>query len=272
MARCFPSAAVSDCKGAHAQSIDEGRRMRGAAAILTAAWLLPTAAFAQDWQAYRYPDAGFAIQLPVPPMVEKGTFTTPAGVSLPMTSYVARQDGIIYTLKVVDFSSVNPDGTKTIADTEKSFGTSGKVTVAIDARVNREFGRELSVTGADGSRSAVAIFFANRRLYILDGQSLPPNAIARSGNAIRFQESLQFIGDNGGFGGFGGFGAFGRPGDRGRFGGGFRGGFNPQALDACRNRSVGDIVQIDTPRGVVTATCTLIARPNVPLNPPGPPN
>jgi len=28
----------------------------------------------------------------------------------------------------------------------------GKVSVAIDARINREFGRELSVAGGDGSR------------------------------------------------------------------------------------------------------------------------
>jgi hypothetical protein len=121
-------------------------------------------------------------------------------------------------MKVVDFSSLKPDGASTIADTEKSFGTAGKVTVAIDARINREYGRELSVTGADGSRSAVAIFFFDNHLYLLQGQALPPNAIARSGDTIRFQESLQFIGDHGGFGGFGRFG------DRGRFGGGF----NPQ--------------------------------------------
>ncbi len=233
--------------------------MKRATALWMTLWLIPGAAIAQDWKAYQYPDAGFAVQLPVAPVVQKGTFTTPGGVSLPMTSYVARQDGIVYTLKVIDFSSINPDGTKTIAETEKSFGASGTVTVAIDARVNREHGRELSVNGADGSRSAVAIFFANRHLYLLVGQSLPPDAIARSGDAIRFQESLQFIGANGGFGGFGRFG---------RFGGRFGGGFNPQAVAACSGKAAGAAVQLDTPRGPVPATCTLIARPNAAPNPP----
>ena len=240
--------------------------MKRSVAIVLAACLLPIAAVAQQWKVYPYPDAGFAVQFPAPPTVERGTFTSAAGVSLPMMRYAARQDGIVYSVSVVDFSSAGAEATHAIAETEKSFGTSGKVSVAIDARINRQFGRELSVQGADGSRSAIALFLFNRHLYLLDGQSLPPNAIARSGDAIRFQQSLQFIGANGGF--FGGFGGFGGPG-RGRF---FRGGFNPQALSACQGKSVGDSVQLDTPTGPIAATCTLIARPNRRANPPaGPP-
>ncbi len=239
--------------------------MRITAAILVVASLAPLAAVAQDWKVYTYPEAGFAVQLPVPPTVEKSTFRTSSGMSLPLTRYVARQDRMVYTLDIVDFSSLNAEPTSTIAEAEKSFGTSGKVTVAIDARINRSFGRELSVTGTDGSRSAVAIFFINRHLFTLVGRSSPPDAIARSGDAVRFQQSLQFVGANGGFGGFGRFGE----GGRGRF----RGAFNPQALTACKGKSAGDIVELDTPRGTVPATCTLIARPNGPPIPPtGTPN
>jgi hypothetical protein len=229
--------------------------MKLAEAILMLAWLAPLAAVAQEWKVYPYPDAGFAVQFPGTPTVEKSTFKSSAGVPMPMTRYQARQERIIYQLDVVDFSAANVDPMSTIAATEKSFGASGKVTVAIDARINREFGRELSVSGADGSRSAVAIFFVNKHLFRLVGESLPPNAIAKSGDAIRFQQSLQFIGENGGFGG------------AGRFGGRFRGGFNPQALSACMGKSVGDAVQLDTPAGAVPATCTLVARPNRPPNP-----
>ena len=188
--------------------------MRAIGAILMATWLTPVAAVGQEWKAYPYPASGFVVQFPVPPAVEKSAYKTPAGVSLPMTRYTARQDGLIYTMNVVDFSSVNADALSTIAETEKSFGTTGKVTVAIDARINRAYGRELSVSSTDGSRMAVAIFFVNKHLFTLVGQSLPPNAIQKSGGAVRFQESLQFIGDNVGFGGFRGPG-------RGRFGASF---------------------------------------------------
>jgi hypothetical protein len=246
--------------------------MKRIVAILIAASLTPVAAVAQEWKPYPYPDPGFSIQFPAPPTVEKSTFKTAAGVSLPMVRYAVRQDRIVYTLNVVDFSTANADATSTIAEAEKSLGASGKVTVAIDARVNRSFGRELSILGTNGSRSSVAIFFVNKHLYTLVGEALPPNAIERSGDAIRFQESLQFIGDNGGFGGFGGPGG---PGGGGRF----RGGFNPQAQAACAGKSAGDAVQLDTPGGPVAATCTLVARPNMPPNgasgrgpngPPGP--
>jgi hypothetical protein len=238
-------------------------------AIVTAACFIPAAASAQEWKSYPYPDAGFAIQFPAAPTVEMSTFKTAAGVSLPMTRYSVRQEGIVYRLDVVDYSSTTAESTATIAEAEKSFGASGKVTVAIDARVNRSYGRELSVTGSNGSRSAVALFFVNKHLFTLVGESLPPNAIQRSGDTVRFQESLQFTGANGGFGGFGGFGGRGGgPGQRR-----FRGAFNPQALTVCNGKSVGDAVQIDGPGGPLAATCTLVARPNMPPNGPDePPN
>ena len=213
--------------------------MKGVVATLLAALLTPVVAVAQEWKAYPYPDAGFGVQFPVAPVVEKSTFSTTAGPSLPMTRYTARQDGITYTMEVVDYSSVNADQANTIAETEKSFGASGKVSVAIDARINREFGRELSVNGADGSRSAVAIFFVNRHLYLLVGESLPPNAIARSGDAVRFQQSLQFIGVNGGFGGFGGLGGAGH--------GGVGAPGKEQFIDERRNQSF-SVIAVAPPR------------------------
>lgn len=177
--------------------------MTRAAALLLAVWLAPGVALAQTWQVYAYPEPGFAVQFPAPPRVEVGSFRAPSGRTLRATRYVVQEQGIVYSVQVIDFAGTGVDASSVIADAEKAFGTSGKVTVALDARVNREYGRELSVNGADGSRSSIAIFFANRHLYELVGKALPPNAIARSGDAIRFQESLQFIGVNGGFRDFG---------------------------------------------------------------------
>lgn len=238
--------------------------MRTLVAIATITGVIPAVAGAQTWKVYSYPEAGFSIQFPAPPSVQMSTTQSSAGTALPLTRYQVKGERVLYTLSVVDYSSTHADATRTIAETEKSFSASGKVTVAIDARVNRSFGRELSVAGQDGSRSAVAIFFVNQHLFTLVGQSLPPDAIERSGDAIRFQESLQFTGANGGFGGLGGFGG---PG-----GGRFRGAFNPQALSACAGKSNGDAVQLDGPGGPVAATCTLVARPNrLPPPPDGPP-
>jgi hypothetical protein len=242
--------------------------MKRATLILLAVLLTaPTAALAQEWKVYSYPDEGVAFQLPAPPTVEKATYKTPAGASLPMTRYALRQDGIQFTLEVVDYSRTNADPMATIAETEKSFGATGKVTVAIDARIQRSFGRELSVDKADGGRSAVAIFFLNKHLVLLDGESLPPDRMAKSGDAIRFQQSLQFLVEDAGFGGFGGIGQLGGPG--GRFEGPGGGpGPGRQAAAVCVGKAAGAKVQLDGPEGPIAATCVLMARPNMPPRPP----
>ena len=45
--------------------------MKRQLAILMAAGLLPMAAVAQEWKVYPYPEAGFSIQFPEAPTVEK---------------------------------------------------------------------------------------------------------------------------------------------------------------------------------------------------------
>jgi hypothetical protein len=260
--------------------------MKALIGILLVALLMPVVAVAQEWNAYTFPDPGFTIQFPAVPVVGKGTVKNTTGVSLPMTRYVVRQDRIIYTLSVVNYSSTNADALSTIRETERSLGTSGKVTGATGARVNRSFGRELNLDGTDGSRSAIAIFFVNKHLYTVVGQALPPNASEKSDDAIRFQESLQFLDDDGGFFGFfGGSGrsrsggaAVDRPGgaavDRSgdtaearpssAAGARSKAVSNPPADATCAGKSAGDAVQLQTPGGPVAATCTLVARPNMP--------
>jgi hypothetical protein len=245
---------------------------------------MPVAAVAQEWTVYTYPDPGFTIQFPGVPAIETGTVKNTTGVSLPMTRYAVRQDRINYTLTVVNYSSTNADALTTIKETERSIGASSKVTATSGARINRSFGRRLSVDGTDGSRSAIAIFFVNKHLYTLVGQALPPNANEKSDDATRFQESLQFIEDSSGF--FGLFGGSstaktasppsppGPPGPSiaaipaGSTGSGgaarSRNASHPPADATCTGKSAGDAVQLETPAGPVAATCTLVARPDMP--------
>jgi hypothetical protein len=73
----------------------------------------------------------------------------------------------------------------------KRLSEGGEVKINIPHRVYRVYGRQLSIQGADGSRSAVALFDFNRRLYQIEGKALP------GGNPLdmlRFQQSLVFTG------------------------------------------------------------------------------
>ena len=69
----------------------------------------------------------------------------------------------------------------------------GQVKVNIPHRVNRVFGRQLSILQGDGSRAAVALFDYNGRLYQIEGRSLPTGNDATA-DAIRFVQSLIFTG------------------------------------------------------------------------------
>jgi len=233
---------------------------------------MSSVASAQDWQTYTYPDPGFSIQFPAVPDVQTTHSKTSVGLTLPVTRYVVRQDGVRYTLSIVNYSITNADALSTIGETAKSFSAKGKVNANAGALVNGNHGRELTITESDGSRSDIAIFFVNKHLYTAVGQALPPNPMERSADTVRFQQSLRFpVDDSGLLGLFRGRGAANPDAAASTTNGGgssagehLRTITNQRADAACAGKSAGDAVQLDTPTGPVPATCTLTARPNPP--------
>lgn len=257
--------------------------MNGLSRILISGLVMSSAAHAQQWQTYTYPNPGFAIQFPAVPDVQTAKFKNASGVTLPVTRYVVRQEGVEYTLTVANYSSTNADALGTIGETARSFSAQGKVNSNTGARINASYGRELTVTASDGSRSDIAIFFIDSHLYTAVGRSLPPNPLDRAAETARFQQSLQFPDDNGDFRGLrarskptvstvanaltnDGSRANGVSAGAGSGGGNApehpRAVANQRADAACAGKSAGDVVQLETPTGPVTATCTLTARPN----------
>jgi hypothetical protein len=168
--------------------------MRFRSLVIAAALLAPLPAGAQTWQNYDYADTGFAVHFPAPPATTKGVYRTTTGVSAPSAVYSVRQDNVIYTVTVADFSQTTLEKDPAIADAIKSFGANGEIKVDVDARISTQFGHELTVANKDGSRSTVAIFFFNHHLYQLEGRALPPDPATRSSSLIRFQQSLQLFG------------------------------------------------------------------------------
>ena len=72
--------------------------------------------------------------------------------------------------------------------------TIGELAVAFNqaARQNGTCGRYLTLKGKDGSTSTVSLFFRDRRLYQIQGTSLPSNADSSSGYMILFTNSFSF--------------------------------------------------------------------------------
>jgi hypothetical protein len=244
---------------------------RALALVLAGLLAAPSHAFAAGWEHYAYPDDGFAVQAPAEPMAAKGQFKTQTGLIVPQTVYTARQADIVFQMTVGDFRGTSVDKQSAIDMAVQQLSAESEIKLNIEARIDAQFGRNLTIAGKDGSRSVAAVFFVNGKLYELVGKSLPPDPLSGSGKAVRFQESLEFIG----------LGAEARrpenradgqgPGP----GGPDRRGPPPQAFKDCKGKKQGDQVQHAMPGGVVPAVCVqtpqgLAARPLRAL-PDGPP-
>lgn len=156
--------------------------------------LLCSQAQSQTWREYRY--TGFAIQFPVEPTIEAGTYATAEGTTVGARIYSARQEGAIYRVTVADLSGAHLNEAQAMSEAIGQIAASGEVVVDVPHRVNQVFGRQLSIVGHDGSRSAIALFYRNRRLYLVEGTILPTNDDFMSSDGVRFQQSLRFIWNN----------------------------------------------------------------------------
>lgn len=164
-----------------------------AAAAVCAAVLLSNAisAEAQSWREYRY--SSFAIRFPVEPTVADGTYTTAEGAAVDARIYSAEQQGALYKVTVADLSRAHQSEAQAIGEAVGGLSENGDVVVDIAHRVNGVLGRQLSIVSHDGSRSTIALFYRNRRLYLVEGTILPTHDDPMSPDGARFQQSLRFI-------------------------------------------------------------------------------
>ena len=161
------------------------------AAVVVALLVMSSPADAQMWREYRY--SGFAISFPIEPTIESGTYATAEGTTVDARIYSAQQDGTLYKVTVADLSRVRQSEAQAVSEAIGLLTENGEVVVDLPHRVNMVLGRQLSIAGHDGSRTAVAVFYRNRRLYLVEGTILPTNDDPMSSDGMRFQQSLRFI-------------------------------------------------------------------------------
>jgi hypothetical protein len=150
-------------------------------------------AMAQSWQEYRYPDQFFAIAFPSDPQTEATTYQIADGRSVEAHVYSVHQDDAVFKVTVAEVADTGLEESAVIDHAIKMMSAGGEVRVNIPHRVNRVYGRQLSIAGLDGIRSMVAVFDYNGRLYQIEGKALPTGNDATA-DAIRFVQSLIFTG------------------------------------------------------------------------------
>jgi hypothetical protein len=165
----------------------------GTAVALAFTASLCGAAPALAWDIYSFPESKFAAQFPAPPRQVQDKYRTMAGLEVPAQRYWAEEGNVVYALTLADFTGTAFEKDAAISDAIKAFGEQGKVLVDVEARINAEYGRELSLERKDGGHDILAIFYFDQHLYLLNGRAAPPDARAATGPLIRFQQSLNFL-------------------------------------------------------------------------------
>src|SRR5262249_15051390 len=148
-------------------------------------------ATAQTWQEYSYPQYSFAVSFPAQPEVQSTTYQTAEGTSVEAHVYSVSQDNSLFKMTVADLSSLKTEEGTVIDHAIKDLSQRGEIKLDIPHRISAVYGRQLSITGADGSHSSIALFYYKQRLYQIEGVALQKGADS-SGEAIRFQQSLIF--------------------------------------------------------------------------------
>jgi hypothetical protein len=156
-------------------------------AFIVAAFIASGPAAAQAWREYTNRDYAFTVIFPADPQVETTTYQLADGRSVPAHVYSVRQNDGVFKVTVAELAGTGLEESAVIDHAIKTLSRGGEVKIDIPHRI---YGRQLSILGADGSRSTVAVFDYNRRLYLVEGKALPGSAATV--DVIRFQQSLAF--------------------------------------------------------------------------------
>ena len=193
------------------ESIIRLRPLVAAALIL----LMSGPAAAQSWVEYTSREDFFIVNFPGEPTVKDIAYPTEFGINLPGRVYSVQDGSNRYSITVVDYAPgerIHADRVRNCQgypDTctnrwlndvrgaldyaaSKYIQRDGRVTYYAFADSDRVEGRRLQLTNADESRTFVAIYMHQNRLYILDGTvsaSAPPPAL--------FQQNFGFFDKDG---------------------------------------------------------------------------
>jgi len=162
-------------------------------ALAVAAFVATAPAAAQGWEEYSYSDYTVAVAFPANPQIEQATFEIVSGRSVPARVYSLRQNDLIFKLTVAELEGTKLEESAVIDHAIRALSQAATVKLNIPARIYQVYGRQLTVEGADGSRSMVQLFDYNARLYQIEAKALTGRSFSDlQSDVVRFHQSLTF--------------------------------------------------------------------------------
>jgi hypothetical protein len=166
-----------------------------ALAILAGAALAAmTAPAAAAWRGYISHPLGFAFAAPGELKVEKGTYRGAVAGARDTIVYRFFDDNIEYQAVVIDMSDKANEAATLLGEAEYVFQENQKVRMDTFGRVDRQYGRKLTIDlPNNGGRATAAFYFINGRIISLQATVLPANGDYDTPEMGRFVDSLTFF-------------------------------------------------------------------------------
>jgi len=169
-------------------------RWTALAALVGAALAAATAPATAAWRGYISHPLGFAFAAPGEFKIEKGTYRSAVAGQRDALIYRFFDDDIEYKAVVIDMTDKANDAATLLGEAEYMFQEDKKVLMDTFGRVDRQYGRKLTIDlPNNGGRSTAAFYFINGRIVSLQATVLPANGDYETPEMARFVESITFF-------------------------------------------------------------------------------
>jgi hypothetical protein len=168
--------------------------MRSVAFAFIALALMASPAMA--WEEYQYPEQGFAIQFPVPPAIEAGTYDNNTGPAFASTVYSVTFENVLYRLTVIELGARADEGASLIGEIAHFLERDTQIVMHYFPRIGFDtkpsFGAGILVDRNDGSRLRSSAYVFGGRFYRADAIVLPARGDLDQSVPSRFDQTLRF--------------------------------------------------------------------------------
>jgi hypothetical protein len=163
-------------------------------ATLVGALAVMTAPAGAAWRGYISHPLGFAFAAPGELKVEKGTYRGAVAGARDTVVYRFLDDDIEYKAEVIDVTDKANDAATLLGEAEYNFQDGKKVLMDTFGRLDRQYGRKLTVDLPNNAgRTSAAFYFINGRIISLQATVLPANGDYDTPEMARFVESITFF-------------------------------------------------------------------------------
>jgi hypothetical protein len=163
----------------------------GALATLVVALAAPASA---AWRSYISHPLGFAFAAPGELKIEKGSYRGAVAGARETTVYHFADDDIEYRAEVIDMTGTADNAATLLGEAEYLFQDGKTVLMDVFGRVDRQYGRKLTIDlPNNGGRTSAAFWFINGRIISLQATVLPANGDYDTPDMARFVDSITFF-------------------------------------------------------------------------------